>query len=82
MLKEQEQFYEKLYCQSSDCNKYDFEAFVEDLELPKISDEDKQSLEKDIQMHELKKVIKSLKVNKVSGIDGLPNDLTSIFLKR
>ena len=67
--------------------------FIDDLELPKVSDEDRALLEEPISLGEIEIAIKQLNVDKVAGLDGLPiefyqkflpvikNDLHSLFLK-
>ena len=44
----------------------------DNLNIPKITDDEKQNLEKPFSKQEIFDVIKSMKLNKTPGFDGLP----------
>ena len=70
ILKEQANFYQRLYKADTSI---EF-TFVNKTDV-KLSDVEKASLEKDIELEELAKAIKSRKRNKVPGQDGLTAEI-------
>ena len=79
ILIEQRDYYEKLY--TSEAN--DHTDTYEDIFYPntgnKLTEEDRQLLEKCIEIEEMKNTVQQLKNNKSPGIDGLPAEFYKIF---
>ena len=73
ILNEQKRFYSDLYqSKTSDENKESVNAFLNELNIPKLSEEQKQSCEGEISLEECKDVLDSFQNNKSPGNDGLP----------
>ena len=56
-----------------------FNSFVEDLEDPKLSEDEQQELENDLTKEELLNALKGFKENKTPGEDGLLKSSTKRF---
>lgn len=70
-LEEQKRFYSSLYeSQFNDINSKISEQFLNNLNLPTLSEEQKQSCEGEISFEELESVLKSFQNNKSPGNDG------------
>ena len=50
-----------------------------DLNIPKLTDDEKQILDKPLSKQEIFDVIKSMKINKTPGFDGLPIEFYIVF---
>ena len=80
-----ENFYSNLYTSKKDLNsdplgKYDsFESFVEDIEIPQLNTEERDSLEHDFKYEELKEVVSSFSDNKTPGEDGFTKEFYKFF---
>ena len=74
VLKEQAQFYQTLYGGAEKCEKNDFEHFMSNIEAPKLSDAQKDVLENEFTMEELKRVVFKSKLGKVCSSDGIPTE--------
>lgn len=77
ILKEIEQFYTKLYSNMDEehgiTNENDVnETLFDKIDIPKLTEDEKQILENPISKQEIFDVIKSMKINKTPGFDGLP----------
>ena len=73
ILDEQKRFYHDLYKSKStvmDCNIG--ETFLSNLNIPKLSEEQKQSCEGEISLEEIKLILDSFQNNKSPGSDGIP----------
>ena len=57
----------------------DIELFLEGIEIPKLSDEDKQIIDQPITKQELYNTLVSMKLNKTPGFDGLPVEFYIVF---
>ena len=68
-------FYKELY---ADNTSFD-DTYVKDLVTPKISDQSREELEKDITMGEIAQAVKDIKPNKVPGTDGLTGNFYKMF---
>ena len=79
ILKEIENFYEKLYTSKGNIDDNRFENFVRNLELPKLRDLDKEELEGEITMDECKEVLKSFSSGKSPGEDGFTWEFYNCF---
>ena len=75
ILEEIRTFYEELYTSRTqpDLN------YVEKLQIPKILDEEKASMDRDITMDEMGLALFALPNNKVGGTDGIPPDFYKVF---
>ena len=79
ILTAQQDFYEKLYTSEIyDCHEA-FEDFISDLDIPKLSDNQKTQLEGPITEAELLNSLRSTSNGKSPGIDGLPADFYKVF---
>lgn len=72
-------FYSKLYSSNTDLDPQVMDTFLRKCNLPRLSPEDKASLNKDISLEELKNTINTLKSGKTPGPDGLPVELYKKF---
>ena len=79
VLDEQYEFYEKLYKKGNDFHIGKFERFMEGLQMPTVTQKDREELEKPFTMAELRKVVFSSKKNTVPGSDGLSNEFYQVF---
>ena len=81
ILSEIQSFYSKLYTFtgwdgiSDNVN----ETLFDKIDIPRLSDEEKQFLENPITKQEIFDVIKSMKLNKTPGFDGLPIEFYVVF---
>ena len=81
ILKEQDKFFKALYQDTSDFDNEKFEEFVSQLDGPKLSEIERDRLEADISMIELRKAVFELKKDKVCGSDGLPIEFYQEFFE-
>ena len=73
ILEEQKRFYDSLYeSQSNDINSKIIKTFLSNLDMPTLSEEQKQTCEGEISIEELESVLNSFQNNKSPGNDGLP----------
>ena len=73
ILDEQKRFYHNLYKSQFPCiDNNDGEIFLNNLNIPKLSEEQKQSCEGEISLEELKSILESFQKNKSPGNDGIP----------
>ena len=75
VLQEIRAFYDKLYTTKGYCRT----DYIDKLEIPKISEEDRQTLDSKIELPEVSLALKELANNKCPGTDGLPADLYKMF---
>ncbi len=68
-------FYTNLYKAETDFDEPICKQYLDKLELPQISQTDKESLEAPLSLEELHVSLKSLKKGKSPGLDGLPPEL-------
>jgi hypothetical protein len=82
ILKYEETFYKNLYTNTSNISRTEMDkaakAFKDD-SIPKISEESKNSCEKEITLEELGKALKQLKNGKSPGSDGFTSDFYKFF---
>ena len=76
ILSIQDDYYKKLYTSN---NSNISPEYLKDLTLPQLSECDKKILEKDITRGEIRKVLWTMKHNKVPGNDGLPPEFYKHF---
>ena len=80
ILETEKQFYENLYKSRRICSQQNELSFkYEELSIPTLSDEQRQSAEEAISLKECTKVLNSFPLNKVPGNDGLPVEFYKIF---
>jgi len=81
ILKEIHQYYHKLYSVTNDVvNSYDNnEEFLKSIDIPKLSTESKNLLDKPISMKEMYDALLSMKQNKTPGYDGFPTEFYIVF---
>ena len=83
--KELEKFYSDMYTASrvevteGVEERRSFEFFIDSVDIPKLSDEDQQLLEKDLTLEELKKAVSSFSDNKTPGEDGFTKEFYETF---
>ncbi len=68
-------FYTNLYKAETDFDEPICKQYLDKLELPRISQMDKESLEAPLSLEELHVSLKSLQKGKSPGLDGLPPEL-------
>ncbi len=68
-------FYTNLYKAETDFDEPICKQYLDKLELPRISQMDKESLEAPLSLEELHVSLKSLQNGKSPGLDGLPPEL-------
>ena len=74
ILEEQARFYEDLYTSN---HKIKFD--LKNVTTKQISDEDKQSMERNFTMEEFTRAVRGLKANKVGGYDGFSAEFFQFF---
>ena len=83
--KEIEAFYRKMYTAKINDNmdnhayEHKFKDFIEDLDIPQLSDEEQSFLEKDLTINELKEGLTSFADNKSPGEDGFTKEFYQTF---
>ena len=65
-------FYNTLYSSQGDLDKQKFDVFFANLNLPQLSDNDRDFLEAPLRIEEISQAIKSTPLNKSPGLDGHP----------
>lgn len=73
-------FYETLYSSQGDLDKQKFDRFFSDLNLPQLTESDRDFLEAPIKLEEISQAIRSMPSNKSPGLDGLPADFYRAFV--
>ena len=64
-------FYNQLYKSEVNPGRSDYDAFFSKIELPEISEDQKESLGRPISVDEVKRAISSMRAGKSPGLDGL-----------
>ena len=82
--KELEKFYSDMYTSRVEVTegveeRRSFEFFIDSVDIPKLSDEDQQLLEKDLTLEELKEAVSSFSDNKTPGEDGFTKEFYETF---
>ena len=74
ILSEQKRFYQDLYSSgnNSTINNNDAKAFLSNLDIPKLTGEQKQACEGNIILEECELIIETFSYNKAPGNDGIP----------
>ena len=75
-------FYQELYMSKSDMNAINAQGYLDGIELPTLSVDEKAVLDEPIGYEEIFEVIKSLKNGKTPGTDGLPIELYKHFIHK
>lgn len=73
------QFYTELYTSKCNIDSSVMANFLDECRLPKLSEDDLNTLNSDIHSSEIQKAITSLKSGKAPGPDGLPSELYKKF---
>ena len=68
-----------LHSSHGDLHKQKFDSFLADLNLPQLSDSDRDFLEAPLKIEEISQAIKSMSLNKSPRLDGLPADFYRAF---
>ena len=79
ILKEQVKFYSTVYEKKREFDLNQANNFCRDLNIPKISNVDKNNLDKDISIEELGKALSTMKNDSAPGNDGLTNSFYKVF---
>ena len=80
ILNQQKLFYKKLYKTSyGDNTEEEIDQFVENLEIPKVSEDEKEKQKLNLLETELLTSLKALKNGRSPGIDGIPNEFYKVF---
>ncbi len=77
-MSEEQRFYENLY-KSKGVDNTSQEFFFGSCNVPKLSQDQKESLEQPITINEISKAVKSMKNGKTPGSDGLTTDFYKFF---
>ena len=72
-------FYNTLYTSHGDLDKQKLDNFFINLNLPQLSEEDKNFLEAPLTLEEIIQAIKNMQLNKSPGLDGFPVDFYRAF---
>ena len=78
-MKEIENFYRDLYTSNGETEDDRFENFVQNLEIPKLQDLEKEGLEGEINLEECKEVLKTFSSVKSPGEDGFTWEFYNSF---
>ena len=82
ILKEEVKFYSLLYKSKESFKSCPIEikdAFLKNVNIPKLNTEEKNTLEGNIRVDECQKVLKTMKNNKSPGLDGIPFEFYKLF---
>ena len=81
ILDQIETFYKNLYASEGTFSDEECDTFIRNLELPKLSDEDRDSLEGQLTYDECKKVLETLQNDKAPGEDGFTVEFYKYFFE-
>ena len=81
ILDQIENFYKNLYASEATFSDEECDTFIRNLELPKLSDEDRDSLEGQLTYDECKKVLETLQNDKAPGEDGFTVEFYKCFFE-
>lgn len=73
------EYYSTLYSSEPSTDFQIMETFLNNCNLPSLTEDERDSLNKDISLEELKSTVNSLKNSKTPGPDGLPSELYKKF---
>ena len=76
-----ENYYKKLYTSVNNTDDNDINDFIEHLEIPKLTDEARDSIEGPITLMECKTVLDIFQANKTSGEDGFTVEFYKFFIE-
>ena len=79
ILETVEKFYEDLYRSKITVSQVVFDEFIEDIEIPKLDNEEKNELEGLLPLEECKKVLETFEDNKSRGEDGFTAEFYEHF---
>ena len=82
ILDQIETFYKNLYASEGTFSNEECDTFIRNLELPKLSDEDRDSLEGQLTYDECKKVLETLQNDKAPGEDGFSVEFYKYFFEQ
>ena len=72
-------FYQRLYSKNAEVDVNAHREFFNNITTPKLSEQEKQSLETDLTLNELFKNLKTFQKNKSPGLDGLTAEMYTSF---
>ena len=78
IINELHAFYSTLYAAEEGENR-DFDEYIDEAQLPVLSEAQKEKLDSPITMSELSLAVKDLKNSKAPGVDGIPADFYKVF---
>ena len=76
-----ENYYKKLYTSVNNTHDNDINDFIEHLEIPKLTDEERDSIEGPITLMECKTVLDIFQANKTPGEDGFTVEFFKFFIE-
>ena len=79
VMKEIKEFYQKLYRKTADANEEELGIFLNNIDLPKLSESEKDQMEDNLTADECLKVLKTMQCDKSPGMDGLPVEFYTTF---
>ena len=80
MLEAIENYYKKLHTSVNNAQDNDINDFIDHLEIPKLTDEERDSIEGPITLIECKAVIDTFQANKTPGEDGFTVEFYNFFI--
>lgn len=75
-------FYKAVYCSDQSINTANQMAFLDGLDIPCISENDKQALDKELSLGDVCAAILDMKGSKAPGPDGIPIDIYKTFSEK
>ena len=81
ILEAMENYYKKLYTSVNNTHDNDINDFIEHLEIPKLTDEERDSIEGPITLMECKTVLDIFQANKTPGEDGFTVEFYNFFYR-
>ena len=72
-------FYEKLYTSKDLLDEDKFNEFIEDLDIPRLTDEQRESVEHPVTTEECKEILKTFNSNKTPGCDEFTKEFYETF---
>ena len=79
ILDQIEAYFKNLYSSENTFSQEDYEEFIHNLEIPRLSNEDRDSLEGPLTYEECKKVLDSFQNDKSPGVDGFTVEFYKFF---
>ena len=81
ILNEVRNYYKNLFSKkdNQDINNMNLSELLNNVEVPKLKEVEKQTLNKDLTIEELSSTLQNMQNNKTPGIDGFPSEFYKVF---